>query len=122
MDPHRAERVTEALREELSELIALEMSDPRLEGVQVSAVHLSPDLKQASIRLNIPDEKPQALEAINNAKSFIKRQLAQRIDLYRIPELRFEREFSSPRVEHLLRRVRRGRPRGASAEKMEKTQ
>jgi hypothetical protein len=39
LDPHRAERVSESIREELDELIGYEMSDPRVGPVTVSAVH-----------------------------------------------------------------------------------
>jgi ribosome-binding factor A len=114
---HRAERVTEALREELSELISLELEDPRLDGVTVTDVHVSPDLRLASVRLAIPGDTgalERALAAINGAKSFLKKNLAERLDLFRVPELRFEADLSpaaNAKLKHLLRRVRKGRPR-----------
>lgn len=116
MDEHRVQRVAEALRDELSELIAYELADPRVSGVSVTDVHVSPDLKIASVRLSLPEDadKKQVLDAMNHAKSFIKRELAIRLDLFRIPELRFEADLSlgaNPRLEHLLKRVRKGRPR-----------
>ena len=40
MDPHRTERVSEALREELTEMIAYELSDPRVSEAIVSALIL----------------------------------------------------------------------------------
>lgn len=129
MDDHRAQRVSEALREELGELITLELLDPRLQGVLVTDIHLSPDMKLASVRLSIPGDKAaqeRALEAMQHAKSFIKRELALRLDLFRIPELRFEPDLrveADPKMKSLLRRVRRGRSKDAeSIENSEKSQ
>lgn len=126
MDPYRIQRVTEALREELSEIISLELADPRVQGIELTDVHISPDLRLASVRLAIPEQSDpaQALDAMHHAKSFIKRQLAQRLDLRHVPDLRFEADLSpqaSAQVAALLRRARRGRPRDAeSFEKSEK--
>ncbi|HUQ95241.1 MAG TPA: 30S ribosome-binding factor RbfA [Bryobacteraceae bacterium] len=126
MDERRNARVTEALREELSEMIALELADPRVEGVQLTDLHVSPDLKKAIGRLAIPQgaDSKDVLEAMEHAKSFIKRELAARLDIFRIPELRFEVDLSvgaDPKLQHLLKRIRKGRPRdGESSENAEK--
>ena len=117
MDPYRAERVSEALREELDELIGYEMSDPRVSGLTVTEVLLSPDMKKAQIRLGMPPEeetRKQALDALEHARGFLKRELAARLQLFRIPELYFAADLSvtlTSRMEHLLKRVRKGRPR-----------
>ena len=47
MDPHRNERVSESLREELNELISYELSDPRIGDASVTEVLLSPDFRRA---------------------------------------------------------------------------
>jgi ribosome-binding factor A len=117
MDPYRAERVSEALREELEELIGYEMSDPRVAGLTVTEVVLSPDMKRAEVRLGMPpeeDARKQALQALDHAKGFIKRELAYRLQLFRVPELHFSADLSvtlTSRMEHLMKRVRKGRPR-----------
>lgn len=117
MDPHRAERVSEAIREELDELIGYEMSDPRVSGLTVTEVLLSPDLKRAEVRVGMPAEeetRKQALEALEHARKFLKRELAYRLQLFRVPELHFSADLSvtlTGRMEHLLKRVRKGRPR-----------
>lgn len=127
MDPRRSQRVAEALREELTEMIAMELADPRLQGVSVTEIHLSPDSKIASVMLAIPGDaeaQKQAIQAMMNAKSFLRREIGERLELYRIPELRFEAD-SSPgvhdRMQHLLRKIRKGRPRdGEPTENSEK--
>lgn len=117
MDPHRAERVSEALREELDELIGYEMSDPRVSGLTVTEVLLSPDLKKAEVRLAMPaDEaaRKDALAALDHARSFLKRELALRLQMYRVPDLNFSADVSaglSAKMESLLKRVKKGRPR-----------
>jgi ribosome-binding factor A len=109
--------MSEALREELDELIEYEMVDPRVAGVTVTEVLVSPDRKKAQVRLGMPpDEEARrhALEALDHARGFLKREVAQRLQLYRVPDLHFEADASAgltSRMEHLLKRVKRGRPR-----------
>ena len=116
MDPYRTERLSEALREELAELIAYEMADPRVGDVTVSEVVVSPDKRHANVRIGLTgggDAGP-AIEALDHARGFLRRQLAQRLDTYKIPELHFEADISvtlGDRMDTLLKRVRRGRPR-----------
>ncbi len=117
MDPHRTERISEAIREELEELIGYELADPRIIDIFVTEVQIGPDLRHAHVRLSMPPDEQQrndALEALEHAKNFIKRELAHRLELRRLPELHFEPDLSvtvSGRMEALLKRVRRGRPR-----------
>lgn len=117
MDPHRAERLSEALREELDELIEYEMTDPRVSGVTVTDVVVSPDLRKAEVRLAMPPDdaaRKEAVLALEHAKGFLRRELAVRLQLYRIPDLYFAADLSTgltSRVESLLKRVRKGRPR-----------
>jgi ribosome-binding factor A len=128
MDERRSLRVAEALREELAEMISYELTDPRIEGVEVIEVHVSPDLKLASIQVALGSaaqaRQQEALAGLDHAKSFLKRELAARLELPRIPDLRFDVNPSAqgdPRMSSLLRRIRKGRPRDAeSAEKLEK--
>lgn len=117
MATHRAGRVSEALREELGELIAYELSDPRIGDATVTEVLVSPDMKHAQVRLHLSSntaEQRKTIEALDRARHFLRRQLAERLTLFRVPELHFEADVSSAvtdRMEHLLKRVRRGRPR-----------
>jgi ribosome-binding factor A len=112
MDERRAIRVAEAVRDELAEIIGYEMDDPRLSSVQIVEVHMSPDGRHAHVR--VVAETEEVLEALDHAKGFLRRQLAQRLDLFQTPELRFEFEFAgqnTPRLKHLMKRIRKGRPK-----------
>jgi ribosome-binding factor A len=109
--------VSQALREELEELIVYELTDPRIQVAGIAEVLMSPDARRARIRLILQgDEAAQkaSLEALDHAKGYVRREIASRLDLFRVPDLEFEAAMSaglSPRMPHLLRRVRRGRPR-----------
>ena len=117
MEGHRAERISLALQEELDELIGYEMSDPRVEGVTVSEVVLSSDGKKAIVRIACrKDEKAQmdAVAALEHAKNFLKSELVQRLQMFRVPDMRFEVDVEAPtggKLDFLLRRIKRGRPR-----------
>jgi ribosome-binding factor A len=122
MDTHRAERVSEALREELGEMISYELSDPRIGDATVTEVLVSPDMRHAQVRLHFAEgggHEQQAIEALGGARHFLRRKLAQRLNLFRVPELHFEADLpagTSGKMEHLLKRIRRGRPRDESPE------
>jgi ribosome-binding factor A len=117
MDPRRSERLSETLREELEEMISYELSDPRIEVTAVAEVLISPDGRRARARLLLPgdsEQQRQTIEALTRAKGYIRHEIASRLDLFRIPDLQFEPAVSAelgPRMEHLLKRVRKGRPR-----------
>jgi ribosome-binding factor A len=115
MDEHRTRRVSEAIREELSEIIGFEMSDPRLAAVDVTEVHVSPDSRHAHVRVEAvggPKEQQDALAALDHARHYLRNELARRLNLRRIPELHFSSDGYSDaagRVELLLKRAKKSR-------------
>ena len=117
MDERRTARVSEAIREELAELIGFELDDPRLSGMDVSEVHVSPDARHANVKVVVRgDEKTQnkALAALDHAASYLRRDLASRLQLRHVPELHFDRDKNpdvESRVEFLLRRAKKSRAR-----------
>jgi ribosome-binding factor A len=126
MDQRRAQRVSEALREELAEIIEYEMTDPRVGPVAVTAVDVSTDLRVAHVKVALnqdPKEQKQALQALDGARHYLRRELAGRLRLFRVPEIVFEVDTGSgaeSRVEELLKRVRKARAK--SENPPEKTQ
>lgn len=121
MDPHRHQRVTETLREELEEILNYELTDPRIGGVSVTDVHVASDYRKAVVRLALEGsaaEQERTMAGINHAKPFIKNQLADRIQLYRTPELEFTADLSADlaaKASKVLKRIRRGRPKDESS-------
>ena len=53
MDEHRTRRVSEAVSEELAEIIGFEMDDPRLADVSVTSADVSPDMRHAHVKVAI---------------------------------------------------------------------
>ena len=119
MDSHRSQRVSEALREELGEMISYELSDPRVGEATITEVLVSPDMRHAQIRLHIlkgSSGDGETIQALNHARPFLRRKLAERLNLFRIPELHFEEDVKTEgkdKMHHLLKRIRRGRPKEA---------
>ena len=117
MDPYRHERVSESIREELDELIAYEMSDPRVGSATVAEVLISPDYRKAVVRLALigtPKEQAATLVALNHAKQFLRHELTERLQLFKTPELYFEAALAADlaaKAAKILKRIERGRPK-----------
>lgn len=106
---HRPQRLGQRIVEEISELLAGELKDPRIGFATVSGVRVTPDLRQAFVGISVlgsPEEKKRTLEGLRAAAGFIRHELAERLDIRRVPELAFELDDSAERaarVEELLR-------------------
>src|SRR4051794_33504264 len=120
MERHRSERLSEAIREELEEIVTYEMGDPRIDVQGISEVLISPDARHAHVRLVMTGSQQKQLEsvqALNHARNYLRSELGRRLDVYRIPELHFEAAIAAElgdRINHLLKRVKKGRPRESS--------
>ena len=114
---HRHERVGEEIAHEINAMLAGELKDPRLEGnVVVSEVRVQPDMKHARVFISMhgsPKEQSDAVKAIEHAAGFIRRELVERLQLRRLPELHFILDHSaeySERIEKLLKDMKKDNP------------
>lgn len=109
--------MSESIREELDELIAYEMSDPRIGSATVTEVLISPDYRKAVIRLALigtAEEQAATLTALNHAKQFLRHALTERLQLFKTPDLHFEAALAADlaaRAAKILKRIERGRPK-----------
>ena len=87
----RTDRVAELLQRELSQLIQLEIKDPRLPAfVTISSVTVSNDLNYAKVYFTIlSGNKQETATVLNNAASYLRSLLAKTIKLYTMPQLIF---------------------------------
>lgn len=102
----RAERIADRIREELSEMLILELSDPRLLGVTVTDVTVDRELAFATVFVSAVEGSERLDEIIagfEHAQGYIRRELSQRIDLRTFPKLRFRWDPTPERAEHIER-------------------
>ncbi len=88
----RAQRISQRIKEDLSELLLFEVSDPRLSGVNITYVKVDRELSFASVFVSAiegAERKPEILEGLTHAAGFLRRRLAQSINIRSFPQLRF---------------------------------
>ena len=115
----RRARVAEAIRTELSDLIAREVKDPRVQGglITVSFVEVNRDLSVAEVGVSIVGGEPGAVMAgLHKASTFLRGPLARRLNLRVAPELRFHHDRSQELGSRLRDIVREDEERRAAAD------
>jgi ribosome-binding factor A len=88
----RSQRIADRIREELSEMIITEVSDPRLAGVSVTDVKVDRELAFADVYVSALEGEPRAPEIIaglQHAGGYLRSELAKRVELRVFPRLRF---------------------------------
>jgi ribosome-binding factor A len=117
MDERRTLRVSEALREELSEIIGFETEDPRLLAIEVVDAHVSADGRHASVKVaarGTEREQKESMAALEKARHFLRHELASRLSLRHVPELHFDQDQNpdvESRIDFLLKRAKKSRGR-----------
>ena len=108
----RQQRVAEAVRAELSELLQKELKDPRLGFASVVQVEMSRDLRHAKIYVSVygsDQERADTLAALEKASGFLRRELTRRLRLRYAPELVFIADDSirhGARINELLKQLK----------------
>jgi len=85
-------RLGDQIMREVADILVTEIQDPRLELVTISGVRINSDLRLAEVLYTLgqsPEREAAAQVALDHAKGFVRRQLASRLQLRRLPELRF---------------------------------
>jgi ribosome-binding factor A len=89
----RTQRVNALIREELSELLREDVHDRGVGGlVTITHVDVSPDLRRAQAYVSVlgsEDDRNGTMQALERARPFLRRELAQRLRLRYAPELDF---------------------------------
>jgi len=115
----RTQRLNHLFREELSDLIRTELSDPRVgEIVSITRVDVSPDLENASAFVSVlgdPEVKTATMQALSHAEPFLRRHLLERLHIRRIPHLHFLLDQTIEEAAHVLDLMRQvSRDKGGS--------
>jgi ribosome-binding factor A len=93
MSSRRVLKAAEAIREVVGMAILADLRDPRIEGVTVTQVEVSPDMRQAKVYVSIMgDDAAQrtCLHGLQSAAGFLQQKIAKRIDTRYTPRLKFE--------------------------------
>src|SRR5688500_17642457 len=88
----RAVRVGDQIQKELSDLIRLEVKDPRVRMVTVTAVDVASDYSHAKVFVTSLDNTnpiEDTLVGLNNAAGFLRNALFHQLKLRVIPQLHF---------------------------------
>lgn len=94
MDKKRLYRLQAEIQRIVSELLIEGLKDPRIDPMtSVSKVELSNDTSVATIYFSIygsQKTKEDSLDALENAKGYIRSRLAKVLEIRQVPELRFK--------------------------------
>lgn len=108
---YRPDRLGDQIREEISALLAREVHDPGVGFVTITRVQVTTDLQIAHIyytTMAAGAARAQTEKALARVLPFLRRQLASRLRLRRVPELdfRFDRSIEhQDRVERLIHEI-----------------
>lgn len=109
----REVRVADFVRDELSQIIRLEMRDPRVSFVSVNDVKVSRDLSYAEVYVSsyntpTPEDQADLIEALNGAAGYFRSTLAKRHSMRTTPKPRFHYDKLSeegPRLDALIQKA-----------------
>lgn len=92
---HRSAKMSEALKEEIAEVVGFELTDPRLESVTVTDVVVADDLRDAKVFIlaeGSEKEINEVLAGLKRAEGYVRSQIALDLELRHVPHLHFVRD------------------------------
>jgi ribosome-binding factor A len=103
----RPQRLGDLIQREVSDLIRLELRDPRVGMITITSVDVSPDMSHAKLFFTLleKDKLEDTLYGLKRSAGFLRSQLARRMKMYTTPELRFEYDESVERGDRLSRLI-----------------
>lgn len=112
-DDSRLRRVEDQLQREIALLIQQEMKDPRVGMITVTGVEVTAELEQATIFVTLlgGDEAAakQPVKILNQAAGYLRREIARRLRMRHVPELKFKYDVSIERGNRLARLISEAR-------------
>lgn len=108
----RAERLSDLIRSEISEIILRKIKDPRVQMITITGVDLSEDLRIAKVFFTTMaqgEERQTSIAGLKSAAGFIRKTLGSRLDLRYVPEINFFYDESfeyGARIDKLIKKVK----------------
>lgn len=100
----KSERVAELIHNYLSQLLLTEVRDPRLQGITITDVRLDREIEHAYIYVNALGEEEreyEVMDGLDKAQGFLRRELAARLSLRRMPQLHFQWDPIPSHAQHM---------------------
>ena len=100
----RIQRISERIREEVSEILLKEISDPRLQQVFVTDARVDRELAFADVYVSAVEgagRSQEVLQGLERASGFLRRELSARIALRSFPRLRFHWDPTPENADHI---------------------
>ncbi len=107
----RASRVAEELRKIVTEILHKELSDPRLGFITVTKIDVTDDLRMGRIYYSVlgsDDQKESTAETLAEQIGYIRRLVAERLNMKFAIEIRFEQDHSidhSFKIDEILKKI-----------------
>ncbi|OGX60656.1 MAG: ribosome-binding factor A [Paenibacillus sp. RIFOXYA1_FULL_44_5] len=117
MSKIRVGRVGEQIKKELSDILRMELKDPRIGFLTITGVDVTNDFSYAKVYLSVlgtDEQKEATLKALAKAKGFIRSELSKRIRLRKIPAIVFKFDSSieyGSHIDRLLHDINEGENR-----------
>lgn len=113
MANYRSRRVAQEIQREVSDILQRRIRDPRVQEITITDVQVTGDLQQATIYYSLLSDKAsahqKAEQGLAKAQGLIRKELGQRLRLYKTPELLFAEDESvryGNHIDDLLRQMR----------------
>ena len=119
MVKHRASRLAESIKEEVSKMIREDVKDPRLGFATVTDVEVADDLRHAKVFVSIlgnEEEIKSSMDVLTRASGFIRSELGKSIRLRYVPEISFRYDESIVHGAHISKLLREVGVKGDSAD------
>jgi ribosome-binding factor A len=100
----RLQRIADRIRQELSETLIREVSDPRLHLVYVTDVRVDRELAFADVYVSAVEGSARSADVLagfESASGFLRRTLASRVELRAFPKLRFHWDPTPENADHI---------------------
>ena len=106
----KIERLNHKFAIEISNIIREEMKDERINFVTITDVDITNDLSHAKVYITVlnDSERESTLKALNNSRGFIEIELSKRVEIRKMPELKFVYDESieyGNNIENIIERI-----------------
>lgn len=106
----KIDRIASNFVKEISYILANEIKDNDIRFVTVTDCKVTNDLSFAKVYVTVLDleKKEETIKALNNASGFIRKTLADRVDIRHIPELNFVYDESidyGKKIENIIEQI-----------------